>query len=188
MLGLYGFYGLATLYTIAAAVVCVRRGHGSSWLWIVLLFGPVGATVYLVSQFEHLVRPRVMVAPRASVAVLRRARLDAARLDTAAAWAECATLHGDRGRWAEAAEAARRGTSRFARDREREGGWTSLELTSGGIHEVLRVPVAGQASTWSHAQAFFLWRRRGESKARATPAGVVAGKTSGSSVPLPAQP
>ncbi len=63
------------------------------------MFGPVGATVTLASQFSHIVRPRVMAVPRPSFAELRRAQADTERLDTAAAWAECAALHGDRGRW-----------------------------------------------------------------------------------------
>lgn len=108
MFGQYGFFGLATVYTVAVAALCLRRGDAGGWLWIVLVFGPVGATIYLVSQFDSLVRPRTVRAPRPPAVRLRRAWTDAERLDTGAAWAECASLHGDRGRWVETTEAARR--------------------------------------------------------------------------------
>ena len=101
-------YGLAAVYTVLAGVICVRRGHTSSWLWVILFFGPIGATIYLVSEFEHIVRPRGAGVAQTSAAGLRRARVDAERVDTAAAWSDCALLHGARGKWGVAAEAARR--------------------------------------------------------------------------------
>lgn len=108
MFGLYGVYGLATIYTIAVAALCVRRGDSSTWLWIVLVFGPIGATVYLVSQFERLALPRLGAISRPAAVDLRRARANAELVDTAAAWAECASVHADRGKWDAAIEAAER--------------------------------------------------------------------------------
>ncbi len=107
MFGLYGAYGVATLYTVGVAALCVRRGDSGAWLWIVLLFGPIGATVYLAAHFGSIVRPRVSAIPRPSAAELRRVRAAAEQVDTAAAWAECASVFGDRGRWEAAVEAAR---------------------------------------------------------------------------------
>lgn len=102
------FYGLAAIYTVLAGVICVRRGHAGGWLWVILFFGPIGATIYLVSEFEHIVRPRSASVARTSAAGLRRARADAMRVDTAAAWSECASLHAGRGQWDITAEAASR--------------------------------------------------------------------------------
>ncbi len=101
-------YGLAAIYTVIAGILCVRRGHAGSWLWVILFFGPIGATIYLVSEFEHIVRPRSASVARTSATGLRRARADAVRVDTAAAWSECASLHAARGQWDVTAEAARR--------------------------------------------------------------------------------
>jgi len=41
------FFLLGTAFTIWMAVECVRRGQAGSWLWIILMFGPVGAAFYL---------------------------------------------------------------------------------------------------------------------------------------------
>lgn len=112
---MFGAFSLASLYAIAVAVLCLRRGHAMPWLWIILLTGPIGATVYLVVQFDEIFRPRLASVPRPAAAALRRARADAERLDTAAAWAESAALHADRERHAEAIADARRALAKDAR-------------------------------------------------------------------------
>ena len=106
--GMFGLYGVAGIYTVLVAILCVRRGQMGSWLWVIVFFGPIGATIYLVSEFEHIARPRSANVPRPSTAGLRRAQVDAERIGTAAAWTECASLHAARGQWDVTAEAARR--------------------------------------------------------------------------------
>jgi len=103
-----GAYSLATIYSIAVAILCLRRGEAWPWLWIILFTGPLGATIYLALNLGSMLTPRVASASRPSGANLRRARADAERLDTAAAWAQSARVHADRGRHAEAIADARR--------------------------------------------------------------------------------
>jgi len=111
-------YLLATGFTLWMAVEAVRRGHASRWLWIILLFGPLGAAVYFFSEYvnggaigRNTFRPRKVTA-----ADVRRAEVDVRRLDNSATWAEYASLLRARNDFAKAAEAAQRAVDRNPND------------------------------------------------------------------------
>ena len=44
-------YLLASAFTIWMAVEAVRRGDARSWLWIILVFGPMGAAIYFITEY-----------------------------------------------------------------------------------------------------------------------------------------
>jgi hypothetical protein len=112
-------YVLTSAFTIAMAVHAVKHGKAGSWLWIILLFGPVGSAIYLFSEvldvptgFAHR-GPRKVTASDAD-----RAEAEARRLDTAGAWTAAATLHRHRSEFARAVDAARRAVERKPQDPE----------------------------------------------------------------------
>ncbi|HUG53356.1 MAG TPA: tetratricopeptide repeat protein [Vicinamibacteria bacterium] len=111
-------YLLATGFTLWMAVEAVRNGHASRWLWIILLFGPLGAAVYFFSEYlGQGALTRVTFRPRkVSPADLRRVESEIKRLDNAAAWTEYASLLRARNEFAKAAEAAQRAVERSPKD------------------------------------------------------------------------
>jgi tetratricopeptide (TPR) repeat protein len=107
------FYLFATGFTLWMAVESVRRGHASRWLWIILVFGPLGAAVYFFSEYMGGSFARITFRPRrVTAADVRRAELDVKRLDNAPSWCEYASLLRARGEFAKAAEAAQRAIER----------------------------------------------------------------------------
>jgi hypothetical protein len=111
-------YLLATGFTLWMAVEAVRRGHSSRWLWIILMFGPLGAAVYFFSEYiGEGALTRITFRPRkVTAADVRRAEVEVRRLDTAATWAEYASLLRARKDYAKAAEAAQRALDRKPTD------------------------------------------------------------------------
>src|SRR5687768_10950651 len=111
-------YLLATGFTLWMAVEAVRRGDASRWLWIILLFGPLGAAVYFFSEYLGSgALGRITFRPRqVTAADVRRAEVEVKRLDNAAAWCEYASLLRARKEYAKAAEAAQRAVERNAKD------------------------------------------------------------------------
>lgn len=99
-------YGLGSLFTLWMAVDAVRRGKAGTWLWIILLFGPVGAAVYFFSEYAPVTAANPFTAYAHSREELRRARADVRRLDTLAAWTHLASVLRARRSFGEAAEAA----------------------------------------------------------------------------------
>jgi hypothetical protein len=111
-------YLLATGFTLWMAVEAVRRGDAGRWLWIILLFGPLGAGVYFFAEYlgggalgRITFRPRKVTA-----ADERRAEVEVKRLDNTASWSEYASVLRARGNYAKAAEAAQRALERNPRD------------------------------------------------------------------------
>lgn len=111
-------YLLATGFTLWMAVEAVRRGDAGRWLWIILMFGPLGAGVYFFTVYlgggplgRITFRPRKVTA-----ADVRRAEVEVKRLDNAATWCEYASLLRARGDCVKAAEAAQRAVERNPRD------------------------------------------------------------------------
>lgn len=113
-----GFYVLSLLtmaFTVWVGVTIVRRGHANPWLFVVLFFGPVGGLIYLLS---HMDLPFLRPSPgprQASAQDVRRAEVDARRLDTAESWAHLASLHRSRGDFARAVDCATRATGKDPR-------------------------------------------------------------------------
>lgn len=112
------FYLLATGFTLWMAVEAVRRGDAARWLWIILIFGPLGAAVYFFSEYlggAGLGRITFRLR-RVTTADVRRAEVDVKRLDNAAAWCEYASLLRARKDFVKAAEAAQRAVERNPKD------------------------------------------------------------------------
>ena len=111
-------YLLATGFTLWMAVEAVRRGDSGRWLWIILVFPPLGAAVYFFTEYlpggglgRITFRPRKVTAGE-----LRKAEVEVKRLDNAAAWCEYASLLRARKDYVKAAEAARRAAERNPKD------------------------------------------------------------------------
>jgi hypothetical protein len=99
------------------AVEAVRRGDAGRWLWIILMFGPLGAGVYFFTEYLGGGLARIAFRPRkVSAADVRRAEVEIKRLDNAATWSEYASLLRARGEFAKAAEAAQRAIERNPKD------------------------------------------------------------------------
>ena len=113
-------YLFATGFTLWMAVEAVRRGDASRWLWIILVFGPLGAAVYFFS--EYLVGGalgRITFRPRTVTAAdLRHAEVEVKRLDNAAAWCDYASVLRARKDFVKAAEAAQRAVERNPKDQD----------------------------------------------------------------------
>ena len=106
---------LASAFVLWMAVEAVRRGDASRWLWIILLFGPMGAAVYFFSEYlgGGDVLGRASFRPRkVTKADLRRAEIEVRRLDNGPAWTDYASLLRARQDYAKAAEAAARAVER----------------------------------------------------------------------------
>jgi hypothetical protein len=107
-------YALATGFTIWMAVEAVRRGDASRWLWIILVFPPIGGAVYFFSEYlastawnRFAFRVRKVTA-----ADVQHAEVEVRRLDNAASWTEYASLLRARKDYARAADAAQRALDR----------------------------------------------------------------------------
>jgi hypothetical protein len=104
-MGVVFLLGLA--FTVWMAVEAVRRGQASGWLWIILVFGPLGAAVYFFSEYVDLRFARAG-AHKVSAADLRMAEADVRRLDNSATWLAYASALRARKQYPAAVEAARR--------------------------------------------------------------------------------
>ena len=111
-------YVLGSAFTLWMAVEAVRRGDAGRWLWIILVFGPIGAAVYFFSEVAGGGRIALFGFRQRKVtaAELRQAEVDVKRLDNAASWAEYASLLRARKDHAKAAEAATRAVERAPND------------------------------------------------------------------------
>jgi hypothetical protein len=126
---------LASAFVLWMAVEAVRRGDASRWLWIILVFGPMGAAVYFFSEYLGAgdVLGRGFRPRKVTKADLRRAEIDVRRLDNGPAWTDYASLLRARQDYPKAAEAAARAVERTSGslDARYELG---LALLGGGRH------------------------------------------------------
>lgn len=101
------------LFTVWMAMEAVHRGRDDYWLWIIVFFGPIGALAFFVTEYfkepfeGHRFRPRKITAEDAVLA-----EAEAHRLGTAGAWTDCASAFRARGRFSQAADAARQAIAR----------------------------------------------------------------------------
>lgn len=98
------------------AVEAVRRGQAAGWLWIILVFGPVGAAVYFFSEYvdSPLLSLRGSHGRKVTAADLRVAEAEVRRLDNAANWLAYASALRARKQYPRAVEAARKAVERDA--------------------------------------------------------------------------
>lgn len=114
-----GALGLfATAFWIWMAVEVVRRGHVNPWLWVVLIFGPVGGAVYFFAVIlgdSKLVASvgRPKEGPRLR---LPQAEIEVRRLDNASAWRDYAESLRFANRLPEAVGAARNAVAKEPKD------------------------------------------------------------------------
>lgn len=106
-------YGLGLAFTVWMAVVCVRRGQAGSWLWIILLFPTIGATIYFLSEYvDFRSFGRIGGSVKASRRELQRTAAEVRRLDNCEAWTDYASALRSRNRFEEARAAAERAVGR----------------------------------------------------------------------------
>ena len=107
---------LGSAFVIWMAVEAVRRGQAASWLWIILVFGPLGAAIYFFSEYlgggalafgQGAFRLR-----KVTKADLRHAEVEVRRLDNGPSWTEYASLLRARKDFTKAVEAASRAVDR----------------------------------------------------------------------------
>ena len=103
-------FGLSVIFSIGLCVHAVRTGQNYFWLWIILLFQPLGGVVYLVA----IVLPGIMGGPtvrKAGEAAretldptrdYRRAKADVDQTPTVHNRMRLAAAAGELGRWDEA--------------------------------------------------------------------------------------
>lgn len=104
---------LGTGFTVWMAVDAVRRGQAAGWLWIILVFPVVGATVYFFSEYvDDPFRSWGGQGRRVTADDLRRAEADVQRLDNASTWLTYASALRARRDFPRAVEAARRSVER----------------------------------------------------------------------------
>ena len=100
---------LGMAFTVWMAVEAVRRGDASGWLWIILLFGPIGAAIYFFSEYADGLFGGPVVQPRkVTPADLSAAEADVKRLGNAATWTAYASALRGRRATAKAVDAARK--------------------------------------------------------------------------------
>jgi hypothetical protein len=107
---------LGYAFTIWMAVESVRRGQAGGWLWIILLFGPIGAAIYFFSEFldRPLFSRHRSHGRHVSAADLRFAEAEVHRLDNAASWLAYASALRARKQYPRAVEAGRKAVERDA--------------------------------------------------------------------------
>ena len=120
--------GVATFaFSIWMAVDCWQRGRDGYWLWIILVFQPLGALVYFFTQFwdgsrlEYGLWQRLAAGGR-----IREVKARAHYLDTAAAFEELGDLYARVAKWRDA-EAAYR---------------TAIQRDAGNLHAQVRLGYA----------------------------------------------
>jgi len=79
-------YYAGIAFTIAMAVTCVRRGQTSPWIWIILIFPPIGGAVYFFTEVLSTQWFRGVTGHRASHRELKLAEAEVRRLDNTDAW------------------------------------------------------------------------------------------------------
>jgi FimV-like protein len=101
-------YVAGSLFTIWMAIETVRRGQTCPWLWIVLVFGPIGSAVYFFAEYLGPASLRWRACSnRVTRGDLKVAELEVRRLDNSQAWANYAQALRLRHELPAAADAAR---------------------------------------------------------------------------------
>ena len=113
---LSGLLGVATLaFSIWMAVDCWRRGADGFWIWVILIFQPLGGIVYFFTQYwtgsrlEYGLWRRLTAGSR-----IREVKARAHHLDTSAAFEELGDLYAGVEKWTDAEAAYREALQRDA--------------------------------------------------------------------------
>lgn len=96
-------------FTVWMAVEAVRRGQAAGWLWIILVFGPIGAAVYFFAEYaDGLFRGHALQPRKVTATELRAAEADVRRLGNVATWTAYASALRGRRDFVRAIDAARK--------------------------------------------------------------------------------
>ena len=107
------YWVLIVGFSVWMAVEAYRRGQGSPWLWIILIFQPFGALVYFFAEYLPYSMPRWNLNwSRWTGGDLRHADYEVRRLDNSDAWTEYAHQLRLRKKYRQAIDAARNGLER----------------------------------------------------------------------------
>lgn len=99
-------YYAGIAFTITMAVTCVRRGQTQPWIWIILIFPPIGGAVYFFTEVLGSVSMRGSTSKPASKRELNVAEAEVRRLDNAESWTSFAQALRSRKQFDEALAAA----------------------------------------------------------------------------------
>ena len=110
------FIGVATLaFSIWMAVDCWQRGREGFWIWIILVFQPLGGIVYFFTQYWSGSRLEYGLWQRFRTGgQIREVKARAHFLDTSAAFEELGDLYAGVEKWKHAEEAYREALQRDA--------------------------------------------------------------------------
>jgi hypothetical protein len=101
---------LAVAFTVWMAVETFRREGVSVWLWVIVIFPPVGAVVYFFAEYaEHLFARPVFETREVTAADLRAAEADVEQAANASTWTAYASALRGRRQPDKAIDAARKG-------------------------------------------------------------------------------
>jgi hypothetical protein len=110
-------YLVGTAFTVLMAVDAVRRGRSGTWLWILLVFNPIGAIVYFFSEYDGgMLRWRGQHLRKVTAADLRHAEAEVHRLGNSANWLLYASALRARSQYPKAVEAARNAVERDSKN------------------------------------------------------------------------
>ena len=110
-------YLVGTGFTVLMAVDAVRRGRAASWLWILLVFNPLGAVVYFFSEYDGgMLHWRGQHLRKVTKADLRHAEAEVHRLGNSANWLLYASALRARQQYPKAVEAAQNAVERDSRN------------------------------------------------------------------------
>ncbi len=153
---------LGMAFTVWMAVEAVRRGHASGWLWIILLFGPIGAAIYFYAEFFDQPSGGPILQPRKVTADdLRSAEADVKRLGNASTWTAYASALRGRRQLPKAIDAARKALEHDPKSIEARYE-LGLGLEESGRHEEARdelVQVVDAEPTYDSNNALFALAR-----------------------------
>jgi hypothetical protein len=114
--GVSWLFGVAVFgFSIWMAIDCWQRGRDTWWIWIILVFQPIGALIYFVTQYwdstrlEHGLWQRLTIGSR-----IRDVKSRAHYLDTSTGFEELGDLYASVRKWAQAEEGYRAALQRDA--------------------------------------------------------------------------
>jgi hypothetical protein len=109
--------GIGAAFTLWMAMEAIHRGQGDHWLWIIVLFGPLGALAFFFTEYmKEPFEGRRFRPQEVTTLDVREAESQARRLDTAGAWVDYAAALRARRSYRRAAQAAQAAVERAPED------------------------------------------------------------------------
>lgn len=153
---------LAVAFTVWMAVEAFRRNGVSTWLWVILALGPIGAAVYFFAEYaEQLFARPVFETREVTPADLKAAEADVAQAGNASTWTAYASALRGRRQLDKAIDAARKGLEHDPSHLEARYE-LGLALEEGGHHGEARArleEVAAAQDTFDSDRVLFVLGR-----------------------------